>query len=156
MADEIERKWVAARAPNPDRLGTGTPLRQGYLAVDGDVVVRVRIAPHEAWVTIKAGDDGLRRTEVELAVDATEAEELWAHTAGRIEKVRHDVAVDDLTAVVDVFGGDLEGLCLVEVEFVTEAEAEAFGAPEWFGQEVTGRSEWSNASLARHGRPDQP
>ena len=154
MAAEIERKWVAPRTPASDRLGTGTPLRQGYLAVDGDVVVRVRIAVHEAWVTIKAGEDGLRRTEVELAVDATEAEELWAHTAGRIEKVRHDVAVDDVPAVVDVFGGDLDGLCLVEVEFPTEAEAVAFVAPEWFGREVTGRSAWSNASLARHGRPE--
>jgi adenylate cyclase len=156
MAAEIERKWVAARTPNRDRLGTGTPLRQGYLAIDGDVAVRVRIAPDEAWVTIKAGDDGLRRTEVELAVDADEAEELWAHTAGRIEKVRHDVPIDDATAVVDVFGGALAGLCVVEVEFPTEAEAEAFVAPDWFGQEVTGRAEWTNASLSRHGRPDQP
>ena len=106
MAAEIERKWVAERTPPPERLGTGTPLRQGYLAIDGDVAVRVRIAPDEAWVTIKAGDDGLRRTEVELPVDAAEAEELWVHTAGRIEKVRHDVAVDDAAAVVDVFGGD--------------------------------------------------
>jgi CYTH domain-containing protein len=153
MAAEIERKWVAARTPPPERLGAGTPLRQGYLAIDGVVTVRVRIAPDEAWVTIKAGDAGLRRTEVELAVDAAEAEELWAHTSGRIEKVRHDVAIDDGAAVVDVFGGDLDGLCIVEVEFPTEDEAEAFVAPDWFGQEVTGRTEWSNASLARHGRP---
>ena len=155
MAAEIERKWVAARTPPADMLGTGTPLRQGYLAIDGDVAVRVRIAPDEAWVTIKAGDDGLRRTEVELPVDAAEAEELWAYTAGRIEKVRHDVAVDDAAAVVDVFGGNLGGLCIVEVEFATESEAEAFVAPDWFGQEVTGRSEWTNASLSRFGRPDQ-
>jgi CYTH domain-containing protein len=155
MAAEIERKWVAPQTPSADRLGAGTPLRQGYLAIDGDVAVRVRIAPDEAWVTIKAGDDGLRRTEVEVPVDATEAEELWVHTSGRIEKVRHDVAVDDAAAVVDVFGGELSGLCVVEVEFPTESEAEAFVAPDWFGQEVTGRSEWTNASLSRFGRPDQ-
>jgi CYTH domain-containing protein len=61
-----------------------------------------------------------------------------------------------VTAVVDVFGGDLEGLCLVEVEFASEAGAAAFVAPDWFGEEVTGRPEWSNAPLSRFGRPDHP
>jgi CYTH domain-containing protein len=154
VAAEIERKWVAGRAPSADRLGSGTSLRQGYLAIDGDVVVRVRIAPDEAWLTIKAGDDGLRRTEVELAVDLAEAEDLWPHTAGRrVDKVRHRVAVEGGTAEVDVFGGDLAGLVLVEVEFPTEEAAGSFVAPDWFGEEVTGRPEWSNASLARDGRP---
>jgi CYTH domain-containing protein len=131
-------------------------LRQGYLAIDGSVTVRVRIAPTAAWLTIKAGDDALRRTEVELEIEPGEAEDLWPHTAGRrIEKVRHRVAVDGGTAEVDVFGGDLDGLCLVEVEFASEDDAAAFSAPDWFGREVTGQPEWSNASLARDGRPDE-
>src|SRR5262245_9106305 len=81
VAAEIERKWLAPQIPSAELRQAGTPLRQGYLAIDGDVVVRVRIAPDEAWVTIKAGDDGLRRTEVEVPVDAADAEELWAHTS---------------------------------------------------------------------------
>jgi adenylate cyclase len=52
-----------------------------------------------------------------------------------------------------VFGGTLDGLYIVEVEFTSEDEATAFVAPQWFGREVTGDPAWTNASLARHGRP---
>ena len=79
MAAEIERKWVAD-GHRPRTLGEGTPLRQGYLAIDGGVTVRVRIAPDGAWLTIKAGGDELDRIEVEITLDLDEAEELWPHT----------------------------------------------------------------------------
>ena len=154
MAREIERKWVADRPPTAELLGGGTALRQGYIAIDGDVAVRVRIAPAKAWLTIKGGGDGLDRTEVEVELDLAEAEDLWRHTGGRrLEKTRHRVPVDEYTAEVDVFGDALAGLCLVEVEFPSVEAAEAFAAPAWFGREVTGQPEWSNASLARYGRP---
>jgi adenylate cyclase len=156
VAREIERKWVAAQPPTTDVLGDGTALRQGYVAIDGDVAVRVRISPAEAWLTIKGGGDGLDRTEVEVALEIAEAEDLWQHTEGRrIEKVRHRVSLDRFTAEVDVFGGALSGLCLVEVEFPSVEAAEAFQAPRWFGREVTGEPGWSNAALARYGRPSE-
>ena len=154
MAREIERKWLADQPPTTQKLGAGTALRQGYVAIDGDVTVRVRIAPETAWLTIKGGGDGLDRTEVEVELDLAEAEDLWLQTGERrLEKTRHRVPVDEYTAEVDVFGEALAGLCLVEVEFPSVEAAEAFAAPAWFGREVTGRPEWSNASLARHGRP---
>ncbi len=154
MATEIERKWVADRPPPADTLGVGTPLRQGYVAIDDDVTVRVRIAPDRAWLTIKGGGDGLGRTEVEVALDLDEAEDLWKHTGERrLEKTRHRVPVGDFTAEVDIFAGSLAGLCVVEVEFPAVEAATAFTAPSWFGREVTGHAEWSNASLARHGLP---
>ena len=156
MAREIERKWVAERPPGPELLGAGTPLRQGYVAIDGDVTVRVRIAPEQAWLTIKGGDEGLDRTEVEVDLDLDEAEDLWRYTGDRrLEKSRHRVAVGEYTAEVDLFGGALSGLCLVEVEFPSVAAAEAFSAPDWFGRDVTGRPGWSNASLALHGLPPE-
>jgi adenylate cyclase len=153
VASEIERKWVAGQAPPPEQLGAGVPLRQGYLAEEGTVTVRVRITDEQAVLTVKAGA-GLARTEVEVPLDHDEAAELWAHTEGRrIEKVRHRVDVDGGVAEVDLYGGSLEGLCTVEVEFGSEQAAEAFAAPGWFGREVTGDARWSNAALARHGLP---
>jgi CYTH domain-containing protein len=132
-------------------------LRQGYIAVDEGVSVRVRIAPERAWLTIKGGGDALGRTEVEVDVDLAEAEDLWRLTSERrLEKTRHRVPVGDLTAEVDIFAGSLAGLCLVEVEFPNVEAADAFTAPLWFGREVTGLTEWSNASLATHGLPPQP
>jgi adenylate cyclase len=156
MAVEIERKWVAAAPPPAQRLGDGTVLRQGYLARDGRVSVRVRITEGAAWLTVKAGGDGLGRVEVEPSIDRDDAEALWPFTAGhRIDKTRYRVGLENgLVAEVDVFSGDLAELCTVEVEFDSEQAASAFEPPDWFGTEVTGRPEWTNASLAENGRPD--
>jgi CYTH domain-containing protein len=64
------------------------------------------------------------------------------------------VVLADGTGVdLDRYHGTLAGLVTVEVEFPDVASAESFAPPAWFGTEVTGRPEWSNAALARSGRP---
>lgn len=154
MANEIERKFVVAELPGEAVLGPGSRLRQGYLAEDGGVQVRVRITEHSAVLTVKAGR-GLVRTEVEATIALDQADALWPHTEGRrVEKVRHRVAVGHLTADVDVYEGPLAGLCTAEVEFASPDEAAAFEPPRWFGRDVTEEPGWDNASLARHGRPE--
>ena len=153
MTIEIERKFLVTGVPGADALGSGVPLRQGYLAEDGDVQVRVRLTATAAALTVKAGR-GLRRTEVELPIDPAQAEALWPHTDGRrVEKVRHRVPVGPHTADVDVYQGALAGLCTAEVEFTSEDDAARFEPPSWFGRDVTGEAGWDNASLARHGVP---
>lgn len=157
MADEIERKFLVVELP--DDLGQGVPLRQGYLAEDGAVTLRLRLTPEQALLTVKAGG-GMVRTEVEVPVDAAEAEQLWPHTEGRrIEKLRYrvELAPDGPVAELDRYAGALEGLATVEVEFADRASAARFEPPVWFGVEVTGVPGWSNAELARRGAPpDQP
>ena len=59
-------------------------------------------------------------------------------------------------AEVDRYGGELDGLWTVEVEFDSEQAADAFTPPAWFGTELTGTPGWSNGDLARHGRPAEP
>jgi adenylate cyclase len=148
---EIERKFRVARPPAD--LGHGARLRQGYVAVDGPVEVRVRSDGADHVLTVKAGS-GLERGEVEVAVDAAAFDELWAMAGDRqLEKVRHRVELGGLTAELDLYGGALAGLAVVEVEFPSRAAAGAFVPPDWFGAEVTGDAAWSNAALARDGRP---
>jgi CYTH domain-containing protein len=156
VATEIERKFLLRERPGPEVLGPGTTLRQGYLAEEGDVEVRLRVEDGAATLTVKAGR-GRSRTEVEVPVDPADAEALWAHTGGRrIDKVRHRVPVPGGVAEVDVYGGALAGLLVAEVEFDSEAASEAFEPPAWFGPEVSGERGWSNAALARHGAPARP
>ena len=54
---------------------------------------------------------------------------------------------------LDVYGGDLDGLTVAEVEFDDERQAEEFEPPDWFGDEVTGKEEYLNEALATRGRP---
>lgn len=153
MTTEIERKFVVTDVPGAEALGPGIRLRQGYLAEDGDVQVRVRVTEASAVLTVKAGR-GLSRSEVEVPISLEAADTLWPHTLGRrIEKVRHRVAVGRYTAEVDFYEGGLMGLQTAEVEFASEREAGAFDPPTWFGRDVTAEPGWDNASLARHGLP---
>jgi adenylate cyclase len=149
---EIERKFRIHDVPAD--LGDGTHLRQGYLAVDDDVEVRVRDKGGTHVLGVKGGH-GLERTEVEVEIDAATFDTLWG-LAGRrrIDKTRYRLPVSDHTAEVDVYGGGLEGLVVAEVEFASREDAEAFTAPAWFGEELTGDPRWSNAALATDGPPD--
>src|SRR5262245_22639072 len=139
----------------PAGLGDGSRLRQAYVAVEGDVEVRVRSDSRRQVLTVKAGG-GLERSEVEVDIDAAAFDELW-RVAGdrRLEKTRHRIDLDGLTAELDVYAGTLAGLTVVEVEFSARGEAEAFEPPDWFGDELTGDPAWSNAALARDGAPPE-
>lgn len=153
MTIEIERKFLVDTPPSADERGPGQYFRQGYLAEDGDVSVRIRITPSAAILTVKAGT-GIARTEVESILTDEQGEALWAHTVGRrLTKVRHRIDVPGGVAELDVYEGDLDGLFTVEVEFDSEQAAAAFEPPPWFGRDVTGDGRWTNASLARQGRP---
>jgi adenylate cyclase len=159
VAVEIERKFVPASPPSGEVLQAGVRLRQGYLADDGEVSVRIRFEDESPTLTVKAGS-GLQRTEVDVPISTDDATTLWDLTAGRrIEKTRHRVMLGgslDLVAEVDVYAGDLQGLCTVEVEFESASAAAAFRPPAWFGREVTGQAAWSNSELARRGRWPEP
>lgn len=148
---EIERKFRVARMPTG--LGDGTPLRQAYIAVEGDVEVRVRSDGGRHVLTVKAGG-GLERAEVEVDIGDAAFDALWEIAGDRhLEKSRHRIDVDGVVAELDVYAGALTGLTVVEVEFPSRREAEAFDPPAWFGDELTGDPAWSNAALARAGAP---
>jgi len=150
---EIERKFRVRDLPA--ERGEGTRIRQGYVALDGGVSVRVRDRDGTYVLTIKGGGVSLLRTEVEVELDEERFAALWALTEGRrIEKRRHELAVAGRTAELDLYEGDLDGLATVEVEFPSEGEADGFEPPGWFGDELTGLAAWSNASLAVHGPPE--
>lgn len=151
---EIERKFLVDRVPDEPSAAVGVPIRQGYLAIDERSEVRLREAGGALTLTIKGGH-GLAREESEVEVDRATFDDLWPETAGRrVEKVRRKIDLGGgLTAELDRYSGDLEGIAVVEVEFGSEAEAEAFRPPAWFGRELTGDRAWANQNLALHGRP---
>ena len=150
---EIERKFLLSRLPQAMRYARREPIRQGYLALDGETEVRVRLSPKGAVLTIKSGH-GEVRTEVEVALDAGRGDALWALTEDRrIEKTRRRVRVGDAVVEVDEYSGALDGLVVAEVEFDDEQAAQAFTPPEWFGRELTGEAAYANRSLACDGLP---
>lgn len=152
---EVERKFVPTSLPDGLERYPARRIEQGYLAIDpAGSEVRVRRKDDETLMTVKAGL-GLVRAEEEFAIDPARFERLWALTEGRrVVKTRYLVALDgELTAEVDVYEEQLEGLLTAEVEFPDEATALAFQAPAWLGRDVTGDARYVNRTLAVDGIP---
>jgi adenylate cyclase len=149
---EVERKFVVSRLPE---LGgaEADAIEQGYLAIGSEGEVRVRRKGEKLLLTAKRGT-GLSREEAEVEIDRGSFERLWALTEGRrLSKRRHVVPFGGLRIEVDVYGGDLEGLIVAEVEFASEEDAKAFEPPDWFGEEVTEDHRYMNETLATAGLP---
>ncbi len=146
---EVERKFRVARVP--DGTPEGVPMRQAYVAIDGEVEVRIRDAGGTYTLTVKGGS-GLERAEVEIAIDAAQFEELWPLAGDRhVEKRRARIELGEVVAELDRYEGRLAGLAVVEVEFADRSAADGFVPPSWFGAELTGLKGWSNAALAVEG-----
>lgn len=154
LSVEVERKFLVPRAPDFLESCRRQRIEQGYLAIENDdTEVRVRRIGEAAYLTVKRGI-GLTRTEIEIEIESAQFDALWPLTAERrVSKDRHLVPLEDGDAEVDVYGGPLAGLIVAEVEFPSEEQAEAFRAPDWFGDEVTGRPGFLNKNLATRGAP---
>jgi CYTH domain-containing protein len=155
MPQEIERKFLVGEPPDWLEEHPAIELHQGYVVITDDAEIRVRDAQGQRSLTVKRGHGEVRR-EHEIELETGQFEALWPLTEGaRVSKRRHRVPLEPLglTAEVDVFQGELEGLVVAEVEFASETQADTFEPPAWFGQELTGDERYATASLARTGPP---
>jgi adenylate cyclase len=164
VAQEIERKLLVDVDELPGDLDgpawDAERLEQGYLAITGEVEVRVRRhtagdGSARAVLTVKSAP-ALARVEEELALEPDAFARLWPLTAGRrVVKTRHSRRADggDVVLELDVYEGDLAGLATLEIEFCDEDAARAFTPPAWAGRDVTGDKAYANQTLAVRGRP---
>lgn len=153
-AVEIERKFLVSRLPSLDDAQR-TRIRQGYLTQPSDSVeIRLRQKNDLYFLTLKS-DGGAVRVEREAEISRDQFETLWPETEGRrVEKDRWTGRLSDAQVFeLDLFAGDLEPLQLVEVEFASVADADAFVAPDWFGTDVTEDKRYKNKALALNGKP---
>ena len=151
---ERERKFLVAQLPSNLSHYANDRIRQGYLAIEthGDHgEVRLRRVGQQYLLTVKQGR-GQARSELELPLSTKRGRKLWPLTRGRrIQKRRYQIPYDGVTIELDVYSGKNHGLCIAEVEFDSEQEAIQFDAPDWFGEEVTGRRKFANSRIAVFG-----
>jgi adenylate cyclase len=154
MGIEIERRFLVTGDAWRTAVRRARRLRQGYLAREDGVTVRLRLDHDTARLTIK-GPGGLVRPEFEYDIPAAEAEAmLTLLCAGRsLVKTRHDVPLDGLVWEVDVFEGPLAGLVVAEVELPDAAHP--LRLPAWTAREVTDDPRYANAALVSAAAPPQ-
>ena len=147
---EIERKFLISQLPSDLGQYQSQKIAQGYLCTDP--VVRIRRSNDDYYLTYK-GQGLMVREEYNLPLTPEAYEHLRPKIDGLlIAKTRYLIPLSEtLTAELDVFEEELAPLMLVEVEFASVEEANAFFPPTWFGEEVTNSGKYHNSYLSRHG-----
>lgn len=144
MATEIERKFKLAYLPT---VKIPKSIEQGYLSIDKDRTVRVRVQDDKGFITIKGKTSGVSRPEFEYEIPFIDSLLMLKMCVGSIiKKNRYCVYYDNLMWEIDVFYGDNEGLIVAEVEL--ESEDQKIVLPPWVGEEVTQDWRYSNSNLA--------
>ena len=145
---EIERKFLVKKTPENLESYPFKKIAQGYL--NTNPVVRIRRSNDEYYLTYK-GKGLMVREEYNLPLNKESFEHMVTKIDGLlIEKSRYLIPLKDgLTAELDVFEGSLAPLLLVEVEFDSVEAAEAFTAPDWFGEDVTNSGKYHNSNLSK-------
>jgi CYTH domain-containing protein len=141
MEVELERTFLAKSLPP----GLGRCQKKEIVDVyfpKGVVhpVLRLRKSGGNCELTKKSPVvEGDASHQLEQTIKLSGAEFLaLSRLAGKeVRKVRHYYPYEGITAEIDVFGGALKGLVLVDFEFRSEAEKKAFRMPSFCLAEVT-------------------
>ena len=148
MAIEIERKYLVK---GTEWRGLVEPIQyvQGYLLVDEQRTVRVRITGNSGFLTIKGKSLGMGRKEFEYQIPLEDARELLQlRITSLIEKKRSSIEWEGKFWEVDEFEGKNRGLILAEIEL--KSENEIFAIPPWIGEEVTDDIRYYNSYLSQN------
>ena len=147
MPLEIERKFLVTS----DAYKAGAKLveiTQGYLTIQDNLAIRVRIEVHHASIAIKSKISERVNREYEYSIPLDEAQSLLNLSQhSPITKTRHLVDYKNHMWEVDEFHGDNEGLIVAEIEL--DDENEKFEMPPWLGEEVTSDYRYLNSNLAQ-------
>ena len=153
---EIERKYFVTSLPEDLDDYPHVEIEQGYLCTSP--TVRIRRMGDVYILTVKENlskgraGEAIHNREEEFLLPKESYERLKSKCEGRaVRKMRYRIPLDGgLTAELDLFHGDHEGLMLVEVEFSDTTAANAFVPPAWFGKEVSSDPRYRNSYLAFH------
>ena len=131
---EIEKKFKVKQLPDNLDGYEQKHIEQGYLCVNP--VVRIRKSNDRYILTYKslaAGSDD-KNTDVRInnEIEVFLTKEGYEHLKEKVDdnliiKTRYIIPLEDgHTGELDVFGGVLEGLYFIEVEFESEDDAKTF------------------------------
>ena len=126
-------------------------IEQGYLCTSP--TLRIRKMGDAYWLTVKektrTDSTAIHNREEEFRLNARQYEHMRTKCDGRlVHKTRYRIPLGTLTAELDIFHGDHQGLMIVEVEFPDTAAADSFTPPAWFGTDVSLDPNYRNSHLA--------
>ena len=146
MAKEIERKFLIETEISLD-LGEQKLIKQGYVLLDKNKQLRIRVIDHKAFLCLKYTKNKIR-DEYEYEIPLIDALEILSKCKYKLEKIRTTLSPHQGEYVVDIDTYP-NGLTVAEVEFKSQEACDSFKPIDWFGPEITGLKEYSNITLAK-------
>lgn len=156
---EIERKFLVKRLPENIDSFPHVEIEQAYLCTSP--TLRIRRMGDDYILTVKehltSASSAICNREEEFSLSAESFRRLSAKCESSLSKTRYRINLRSqtgdglyvgLTAELDIFHGRHQGLLLVEVEFPNTEAADAFVAPDWFGEDVSADPRYRNSFLA--------
>ncbi|MDO5058526.1 MAG: CYTH domain-containing protein [Neisseria sp.] len=146
---EIERRFLLADDSWREAAGEPKLLSQGYLSVEKERTIRVRIVGKQAWLTLKGYVSDISRSEFEYEIPLADAQAMMAAMCPfRLEKNRYELVYQGFTFEIDEYFGDNAPLIVAEIEL--DSEEQSFPRPSWLGREITSDGRFTNAYLSKH------
>lgn len=137
---EKERKFLMKYQPSD--LYHMERIQQGYIMFDGPKHLRVRIIDDMVgFLTLKTIVSDTTKIEYEYEIPLKDAIELMESTNIKLRKIRYKTLFDDNLVDIDIYE---DGLSVVEIEYKDELNR----IPNYCGEEITGRKEYSNIEIA--------
>ncbi len=149
---EIERKYLVAELPDGLEAYPHVEIEQCYLCTQP--TIRIRRMGEECWLTVKehltTNSSAIHNREEEFALSEVSYLRLRSKCEGRpVVKTRFRIPLEGgLTAELDIFHAEHDGLQIVEVEFPDTDTADSFVPPSWFGKDVSLDKRYRNSHLA--------
>lgn len=146
MNKEIERKFLVT-SDEFKKLAEPVLYHQGYLSIEPERVVRIRIQGSDARITIKGKNRDIVRDEFDYPIPLEDARYMLEHLCLQptIQKFRYKIPYGPFTWEVDLFEGANKGLVIAEIELPDITTD--FEKPSWIGDEVSSDIRYYNSSL---------
>lgn len=146
---EIERRFLLKNDSWKNLASPPKLLSQGYLSVEKERTIRVRIVGDQAWLTLKGYLSDVSRSEFEYPIPLADAQTMMDTMCPFVlEKHRYEIHDGGLTYEIDQYFGENAPLIVAELEL--PAEDTPFTRPDWLGEEITSDGRYSNAYLSKH------
>ena len=139
--EELERTFLAKELPEGLLTAPSKELLDIYVPSTSEHPnLRIRKLGEKYEITKKypvVEGDSSRQLEMTVPLTAEEFAELGTIKGKQVLKTRYYYKRDGVDYEIDVFRGDLEGLVLVDVEFLSVEAKDVFLAPEFCLVDVT-------------------
>lgn len=145
---EIEKKYLVEKLPKNLDSYKHYSIEQSYLC--SEPTIRIRKRDDDFFLTIKnRKNKSASKLNVSEEIEMNISKESYYHLKEKIdgisiEKTRYLIPYQDYTIELDVFGGEMKGFCMAEVEFPSEEKALEFVKPDWLDKDVSGDYRYTN------------